>query len=638
MTSSAPGVTSFVSDDGTESGRAAEPVTTTGRHRLSAQVYARIVVASTLAVIALGSVLSWHQTRDANEELAERRATRAAIVARAIDGFIASHERTVSTVAGIAPRDPAGLQRAIETFRATHPDILTALATDPAGSIVAASPDASAGAPRVLGQSVADRDYFRAAMKSGTPYVSGAFLGRGFGNEPIVAIAAPIPGPDGLPDGIVEASLNLRRLESFTSLVRGLAGTRLLIVDPAGSVVYSSHPQFRALTEIASHGAVRDAAEGATTRAFADADGKRWSVASSRSERGWVVYVLQDTAVARRRMAGQLAITALFVALIAVAALAIARRFASLVTRPLETLAGTVRSMRGGEEPARMPPLDPKAPVEVAELFDDVREMAARVHASRRNLEQSNRQLEETLDLARAGSRTKTAFLAKMSHELRTPLNAIIGFSAILEQRLAGDDKGRELACRAHAAGEGMLHMIDELLEIARVESGQAELNPVDAHLAAIMLEGVRAAGEAHPGTVDRIALVRADDRSVRVDREHFAKAVSNVAAAASELTAASVRVEAHVEPSDDGGWIVATCTIREAVDRDTLGSLVDPFWQGETGTGAVKFGSTRLGLALAHRYAEIMGGNLDVRSAGEETIFTIRVPDGRSTPDAQPS
>lgn len=615
------------------------PIAPSGHRRpLSAHVFSRIAGVSTISVVILASILAWLDLRDTQRELIERRAGRASIVASAIDGFLTGHERAVSLVADLSPADSEGRQRAIDTLRVTHPDILTALVADAGGAIVAASPAPPQGSPAIVGQSVADRDYFRETMKSGASFVSGAFLGRGFGSDPIVAIAAPLRGGGPTPDGIVEASINLRRLESFKSLTRGLKDTALVVADPAGMVVFSTLGDFPALSDLSARTDLRIAAGNPEEVDFVDAGRRAWSVASARSNRGWRVYVLQDTVVARQKIRQQIAVTALLVALLAIVSFIAASAVATRITEPLERLAQSVRSMRGGEAAANVPLPHPNAPVEVAELFDDVREMAERVVASRLNLEQTNRQLEETLDLARAGSRTKTAFLAKMSHELRTPLNAVIGFSSILEQRLASDDKGLALARRAHAAGSGMLHMIEELLEIARVESGQTELSPSDASLAEITAEAVRAAGDAHPGAVDRIALVSADEQAVRVDTGHFVKAVSNVAAAALELTATVVRVTARLEPDEGCRWIVVHCTIREAVDRETLASLLDPFWQGETGTGAVKFGATRLGLALAHRYAEIMGGHLDVRTTADETLFAIRIPDESAERAIQPS
>jgi signal transduction histidine kinase len=609
-----------------------------GRKPLSSHVFARLVSVSTLSVVVLAAMLGWLQRRDTQRELRERRAGRAGIVARAVDDYLLSHERAVTAVAELAPDDIAGEQRFIDTLRATHPDILTALVADRSGAIVVASLPPGQATRSIVGLSVADREYFHAAMTTGKPFVSKALLGRGFGSDPIVAIAAPIPGGEAGPRGIVEASLNLKRLESFKSLVRGLQSTVVVITDPDGTVVFSQLADFPALSKMSAHPQLAEVASAPAEMEYVDSTKNSWAVATAHTRRGWHIYILQDAGVARRRVAGQLLVTALLVGLLAFVSLVASTRVARRVTMPLEQLAGAVRSMRGGEAPANVPLPHPKAPVEVAELFDDVREMAERVHASRRNLELTNRQLGEMLDLARAGSRTKTAFLAKMSHELRTPLNAVIGFNAILEQRLAGDAKGVELAQRARSAGSGMLHMIEELLEIARVESGQTELNVSDASLAAIATEGVRASGEAHPGAVDRIALVAIDDCGVRVDAEHLAKAIASVASAASELTAATVRVEARVEAGPGLSWIVVQCTIREQVDRETLTALLDPFWQGESGSGAVKFGATRLGLALAHRYAEIMGGELGIRTAPGETVFTIRVPDGDKERGIQPS
>ena len=174
-------------------------------------------------------------------------AAASAAVAADLDLFLRGHRSAVAQLAGLlgsgrlqaaAEADRIAL---LEQTREAFPDVLTMLFTDTEGRVVAGSFDGRTGIDRALwwGVDVSDRDYFRRARDSGLPQVSGVFQGRGFGNDPLCAVSAPILGKAGF-EGVVQASIALSSLAQTFSAAGETGGALLLIRDPEGRVGYAS--------------------------------------------------------------------------------------------------------------------------------------------------------------------------------------------------------------------------------------------------------------------------------------------------------------------------------------------------------------------------------------------------------------
>ncbi|GAB6194789.1 sensor domain-containing diguanylate cyclase [Lysobacter xanthus] len=194
-----------------------------------------LAVAVFLPALLFGLLQLWSDFRTAESNLREQLRVATRLTATSIDQFMQEHASAAALVADEAsvnhelPHLPALIER--------YPTFITVLATNATGRIVAAEP--ARVAALAVGQSVADRDYFRGAINSLEPYVSNAFVGRGLGSDPIVAVSAPIMR-DGSVSGIVEGSI---RIDSFARLRSSVLRTRrqeMLIVDRTGHVVNAS--------------------------------------------------------------------------------------------------------------------------------------------------------------------------------------------------------------------------------------------------------------------------------------------------------------------------------------------------------------------------------------------------------------
>ena len=253
-------------------------------------------------------------------------------------------------------------------------------------------------------------------------------------------------------------------------------------------------------------------------------------------------------------------------------------------------------------------------------LVTRLRVLARREHDSRQDAEGARAELEVV-------SGHKSAFLANMSHELRTPLNAIIGFSDLLDSGMAGDltEKQREYIDDIRSSGHHLLSLINDVLDIAKVEAGKYELDLGRFPLSEAIFESVRIMRDRalEAGVEIQVSLdanlgdVEADERKVR-------QIVLNLLSNAVKFTPKGgyVNVGASVA---EGGFQVSVRDTGIGIAADDQERIFDEFQRtdrarSEEGTG--------LGLALARRFVELHGGRIWVESAlGRGSTFRFTLP-----------
>ena len=240
-------------------------------------------------------------------------------------------------------------------------------------------------------------------------------------------------------------------------------------------------------------------------------------------------------------------------------------------------------------------------------------------------IEDKSRQLE-------VASQHKSEFLANMSHELRTPLNAIIGFSEVLGERMFGElnEKQDEYLKDIHASGQHLLSLINDILDLSKVEAGRMELELTDFNLPAtldnaltLVRERAGRRGIALGLTVDeRLEQIRADERKVR-------QVVLNLLSNAIKFTPEGGRIEVQAGPVD-GNVEISVSDTGVGIAPEDQGAIFEEFRQ--VGTAAKKVEGTGLGLALSRKFVELHGGRIWVKSqvgAGSTFTFTLPVPRG---------
>ena len=244
----------------------------------------------------------------------------------------------------------------------------------------------------------------------------------------------------------------------------------------------------------------------------------------------------------------------------------------------------------------------------------------------------SDHALREARDQAEQASRAKSLFLANMSHELRTPLNAIIGLSEMIDGQVLGPDnpKYREYAADIRTSGRHLLRIINEVLDIAKIEAGKFVLEESETDLGALAEEAARIlALEAEKAELKLTTSSPPDLPGVRVDAGAIRRVLFNLLSNALKFTPAQGAVQLLLSHGDEGVMIEVSDT-GIGIAKEDLPKLMQPFTQVE-GAYQRRYGGTGLGLAIVQALADLHGGTLTIESALERgTQVRLTLPTAR--------
>jgi PAS domain S-box-containing protein len=227
---------------------------------------------------------------------------------------------------------------------------------------------------------------------------------------------------------------------------------------------------------------------------------------------------------------------------------------------------------------------------------------------------------------ADAANRAKSVFLANMSHEIRTPLNAILGFAQVLARDTALDNSQRDSLATIQRSGEHLLALINDILDMAKVEAGRMSLEPTPFDLSRLLTE-TRAIFQ--PGARDRgldlTLAASAIPRRVIGDAQRLRQVLINLIGNAVKFTPAG-GISLAVEPAGADRIRFSVGDTGVGIAPEELRRLFEPFSQ--TASGRQQQGGTGLGLALSHQFVRLMGGHLSARSTpGEGSCFSFILP-----------
>ena len=248
-------------------------------------------------------------------------------------------------------------------------------------------------------------------------------------------------------------------------------------------------------------------------------------------------------------------------------------------------------------------------------------------------------EMQRARDAAEAASQTKSSFLANMSHELRTPMNAIIGMTHLaLEDGLP--DKQRDYIEKAHGSARNLLQILNDILDVSKIEAGQLELERIDFELESVV------------GDMADVLGLKADEKGLELlfsaapnlptrlvgDPSRLRQVLVNLGSNAikfTEMGEVTVGMEIASEDADGielHGWVHDTGV---GMSTEEIGRLFQPFVQADSSTTR-RYGGTGLGLVISRQLVERMGGRLWVESApGRGSTFHFTARFGRSVPRA---
>ena len=253
--------------------------------------------------------------------------------------------------------------------------------------------------------------------------------------------------------------------------------------------------------------------------------------------------------------------------------------------------------------------------IENVRLFEEIRE--------------KNHQLAEA-------SQNKSQFLSSMSHELRTPLNAIIGLTDMMVANAArfGTEKALEPLKRIHNAGTHLLGLINQVLDLSKIEAGKLELSPESVALVPLIDQVIGTARQLAEQSNNRLVVDAPEDLgTLTVDPMRLRQILLNLLSNACKFTKQG-DVTLRVRRLANGqNWVeLAVVDTGIGMTPEQLGKLFQEFSQAETST-AKKYGGTGLGLAITRKLARIMGGDVMVTSEpGKGSVFTVRLPGSASS------
>jgi two-component system, NtrC family, sensor kinase len=243
-------------------------------------------------------------------------------------------------------------------------------------------------------------------------------------------------------------------------------------------------------------------------------------------------------------------------------------------------------------------------------------------------LQARNREIEDKSRQLEVASQHKSEFLANMSHELRTPLNAIIGFSEVLSEKMFGElnEKQEEYSKDIHASGQHLLSLINDILDLSKIEAGRMELELTDFDLPtaienALMLVRERAGRRSltlHKSVDAGVGQIRADERKIR-------QVVLNLLSNAIKFTPEGGRIEVAAV-AKDGSVEVSVRDTGVGIAPEDQEAVFQEFRQ--VGTAEKKAEGTGLGLTLCRKFVELHGGRIWVKSQlGQGSVFTFNIP-----------
>ena len=352
---------------------------------------------------------------------------------------------------------------------------------------------------------------------------------------------------------------------------------------------------------------------------------------------GWKVFVEQPESAAFAPIRGKIWRSALLLAAFLVAGIGLSVFLARRLVRPVKQMRTAAARIGAGAYDER---IELGRRDELGGLADELNGMAASLQASVRELEQ--RVEDRTQELQRAlaelsqkgsqlevASRHKSEFLANMSHELRTPLNAIMGFSQVLQQRLFGEinAKQEEYLDDILASGNHLLDLINDVLDLSKVEAGQLELEVATFSLREALERGVVMVRERATKNGVTLSLeLAADVGLVDGDERRVRQVVFNLLSNAVKFTPRGGSVVV-ASAREDGEVLVSVADTGPGIAADDQERIFEEFQQ--TDVGVQQREGTGLGLALSKRLIELHRGRIWVESQsghGSRFVFTLPI------------
>lgn len=277
---------------------------------------------------------------------------------------------------------------------------------------------------------------------------------------------------------------------------------------------------------------------------------------------------------------------------------------------------------------------------ELEQTNSQLEEQAQLLEAQKSDLERASTVLQAKADEVERASRYKSDFLANMSHELRTPLNSSLILSKLLADNPAGNlsDEQVRYAQTIQSSGNDLLALINDILDLSKIEAGHMELHPEPVPVARLANDLARIFDPIaeQKNLTFSIKIAESCPELIETDRQRFEQVLRNLISNALKFTEQG-RVELTVTPTDTGQVAFAVTDTGIGIAEDQQRDIFEAFQQAD-GTISRKYGGTGLGLSISRELARLLGGKIHLHSIpGQGSTFTVVLPKRFETKDMAP-
>ena len=608
-------------------------------------VWRYVAVVSVLvaaAIVSVGISEFYFSYEDSKRAVTEAETDKASSAAISIQQFIEELSGDLDGVAQQIPGDTVGTERERSFtnlfLRQRAISALTYLDASGRACVQAYSKGVDQIDSATCAEDRSDSEEFRRA-KAGQRYFGSVAMSQ-LDGRPHMTIAVPEASPG---EGVIVADVDLGSVvDAIRRAQIGTAGYAYA-VDAQGQVIAHTTNISLVLadTNLEALPQVHDALASAAPVSGVVTDGRDpqgtevLSAFQKVDPPGWRVFVEEPLSVAFAPIQAAIGRTATLLVIFLLVAIATSVLLARNLARPIEAIQGAAAKIGSGSLDQR---IEISSRDELGALADEFNHMAARLEASYAGLENqvqertgelaaANAALDEKSRQLEAASRHKSEFLANMSHELRTPLNAIIGFSQVLRKQLFGEinEKQAEYLDDILGSSRHLLSLIDDVLDLSKVEAGQMDLQVAPFSLPEALERGVvdrpRAGDQGRRRRVDDID---PDVDTVVGDERRVVQVIFNLLSNAVKFTPEGGTVNVATDRRD-GEVRVSVSDTGPGIAPEDQARIFEEFQQADAGREQSE--GTGLGLALSKRLIELHGGRIWVDSEpgrGSTFVFTL--------------